>query len=171
MIICPNCHHQEFAGALFCSECATQLVEMDHQFKVGATDIISSEVLRDMPSTQKRRNSTRIGPGERIFLKVLANGSLIEMDEYKEFTVGRGVKGQLILPDVDLGPFEAHTLGVSRLHAVIKITPSTVYLMDLGSSNGTCLNSIPITAHEEKILHHGDIVALGKLEFEVLFDV
>ncbi len=47
MIICPNCHHQEFAGALFCSECATQLVVTEHPFKVGATDIISSDKLGD----------------------------------------------------------------------------------------------------------------------------
>ena len=171
MIICPNCHHQEFAGALFCSECATQLVVTDHPFKVGATDIISSDMLGGMSFTPKRRDSTRIGPGENIFLRVLLDGTLLELDGHKEFTVGRGVKGQLILPDVDLGVYDAHALGVSRLHAVLKVTPTAVSIMDLGSSNGTCLNSVPIQGHEETILHHGDIVALGKLEFEVLFDV
>jgi len=171
MIICPNCHHQEFAGALFCSECATQLVVTDHPFKVGATDIISSDMLGGMSFTPKRRDSTRIGPGENIFLRVLLDGTLLELDGHKEFTVGRGVKGQLILPDVDLGVYDAHSLGVSRLHAVLKVTPTAVSIMDLGSSNGTCLNSVPIQGHEETILHHGDIVALGKLEFEVLFDV
>ena len=171
MIICPNCHHQEFAGALFCSECATQLVVTDHPFKVGATDIINSDRLGEMAFTPKRRDSTRIGPGERVFLKVLLDGTLLELDGYREFTVGRGVKGQLILPDVDLGVYDAHSMGVSRLHAVLKVTPTAASIMDLASSNGTCLNSVPIQGHEETILHHGDIIALGKLELEVLFDV
>ena len=75
MIICPNCHHQEFAGALFCSECATQLVVTDHPYKVGATDIINSDRLGGIAFTPKRRDSTRIGPGDNIFLKVLIDGT------------------------------------------------------------------------------------------------
>jgi pSer/pThr/pTyr-binding forkhead associated (FHA) protein len=95
----------------------------------------------------------------------------LELTGYREFTVGRGVKGQLILPDVDLGVYDAHAMGVSRLHAVLKVTPTAASIMDLASSNGTCLNSVLIQGHEETILHHGDIIALGKLELEVLFDV
>ena len=29
MILCPNCQHKELPGALFCSECGTQLVSLD----------------------------------------------------------------------------------------------------------------------------------------------
>ncbi|MCD4673048.1 MAG: FHA domain-containing protein [Anaerolineaceae bacterium] len=170
MIICPNCHHQEYAGALFCSECATQLVVTEHVYKVGATDIIGSDQV-EIGFTQKRRVSSRIGPGDKIFLKILADGSLVELSGHREFTIGRGVKGQLILPDVDLESYEAHALGVSRLHAVIKVTDTSVMIMDLGSSNGTFINGRLIENHEESVLNHGDIVALGKLEFEVLFDV
>lgn len=170
MIICPNCHHQEFAGALFCSECAAQLVVTDHRFMVGETDLIGNDSL-EMEFTQKRRVSTRIGPGDTILLKVLKDGSVLELSGRREFTVGRGIKGQLILPDVDLEKFNALEMGVSRLHAVIKVSEASVMLMDLGSSNGTYINGIPIKDHQEMPINHGDIIGLGKLELEVLFDV
>ena len=30
MIICPNCHHKELPGALFCSECGARLISLDY---------------------------------------------------------------------------------------------------------------------------------------------
>lgn len=170
MIICPNCHHQEYAGALFCSECATQLVVTGKSYVVGETDIFGNDQL-ELYTVKKRPVSSRIAPGEKIFLRVMSDSSLIELAGRREFTIGRGVKGQLILPDVDLGLYEAHAMGVSRLHAVIKVTDEMVMIMDLGSSNGTLVNDRKIEGHQECALKHGDVVALGRLQFEVLYDV
>lgn len=170
MIICPNCHHQEYAGALFCSECAAQLIVTDHRYMVGETDLIGDEET-GVGFTRKRRVSTRIGHGDTIYLKSLRESAILELSGRKEFTIGRGVKGQLILPDVDLERYNALELGVSRLHAVLKVTDISVAIMDLGSSNGTFINGEQIEDHQEKTVNHGDIIALGKLELEVLFDM
>jgi hypothetical protein len=170
MIICPNCHHQEYAGALFCSECATQLVVTGQSYVVGATDIIEKGQA-EMPSARKRHEDLGNLPGDEIFLKLLPEGAVIELAGHREFTIGRGVKGQLILPDIDLDALNAHAMGVSRLHAVMKVTETQVILMDLGSSNGTWINGRRIKDHVESVVKHGDVVALGKLQFEVLFNL
>lgn len=170
MIICPNCHHQEYAGALFCSECAAQLVVTEKNYVVGATDIIGDAEIDLL--TARREKSQDIKPqSDWVHLKILVDGSMVKLAGNREFTIGRGVKGQLILPDIDLGLYDAFSLGVSRLHAVMKLSQDMIMIMDLGSSNGTWVNGYRIEPHVEKEITHGDIVALGKLQFEVLFDV
>ena len=113
MIICPNCHHQEYAGALFCSECAAQLVVTEKNFVVGATDIISDSEI-DLLTTRREKSEGIKPQGEEIHLKIIVDGSMVKLSGTREFTIGRGVKGQLILPDIDLGLYDAFSLGVSR---------------------------------------------------------
>jgi pSer/pThr/pTyr-binding forkhead associated (FHA) protein len=57
---------------------------------------------------------------------------------------------------------------VSRIHAILKRDGKRVTIMDLGSSNGTYVNSKRLTPSTERLLNHGDVVALGKFKFQVL---
>ncbi len=52
-------------------------------------------------------------------------------------------------------------MGVSRRHAEIRVEEPHVYLVDLGSSNGTTVNGRPI---DRAALHDGDRIALGGVE-------
>jgi len=92
----------------------------------------------------------------------------MHLKDRKEFTLGRTVEGQPILPDVDLSPFDAFSLGVSRLHAAIRIVNSEVVVTDLGSSNGTRVNGQKIVPHVDYPINHGDIIAIGKLKIQVI---
>ena len=74
----------------------------------------------------------------------------------------------VMMPDIDLTPYQAYASGVSRLHAVVKRDSERVLVMDLGSSNGTYVNGRRINPHVEEALNHGDILALGKLKIQVL---
>ncbi len=103
-----------------------------------------------------------------ISLHLVDSGKVMHLAGRNEFTFGRVTEGQPILPDVDLSMYEAYSQGVSRLHASIKIAGQRVVIMDLGSSNGTRVNGQKIIPHVDYPLSHGDIVALGKLKFQVL---
>jgi pSer/pThr/pTyr-binding forkhead associated (FHA) protein len=43
-----------------------------------------------------------------------------------------------------------------------------VYVMNLGSSNGTKINGQKIVSHVEYSISHGDLITLGKLKVQVL---
>ena len=60
-----------------------------------------------------------------------------------------------------------HSSKVSRKHACIHITASSVRVEDLGSANGVFVNGHPISG--AKALSHGDRVAIGGEELEVVF--
>jgi pSer/pThr/pTyr-binding forkhead associated (FHA) protein len=40
--------------------------------------------------------------------------------------------------------------------------------MDLGSANGTYVNGKRLSPKREQLIHHGDIVALGKMKIQIL---
>lgn len=169
MIVCPNCQHQEVAGALFCSECGAQLV---------STQRVSTQAIRRHPSdilTSSQENNpppnenAPAGTADAIVsLYLIDSGQILHLAGRNEFTLGRVAEGQPILPDVDLSPYEAYTQGVSRLHSCLKILNQRVVITDLGSSNGTRVNGQKIMPHIDYPLNHGDVVALGKLKVQVL---
>ena len=72
------------------------------------------------------------------------------------------------MPDIDLTPYEAYSQGVSRLHATVKVRDAAVFITDLGSSNGTRVNQVKLSAHSEHMLKHGDIISLGRFKIQAL---
>ncbi|MFZ6692245.1 FHA domain-containing protein [Undibacterium sp. SXout20W] len=57
-------------------------------------------------------------------------------------------------------------LTVSGQHAAIDTTPNGSFILDLGSTNGTMVNSQPVKKH---LLQHDDVIDIGKykLRFQV----
>ncbi len=101
---------------------------------------------------------------------MIENGQILPLADRSEFTLGRSAEGQPIVPDVDLTPHNAYGSGVSRLHAVLKLIQEKVFIMDLGSSNGTFLNGKRLSPYVETAVNHGDVVYLGKLKMQVLVE-
>jgi pSer/pThr/pTyr-binding forkhead associated (FHA) protein len=103
-----------------------------------------------------------------LSLHLVDSGQVLHLAGRSEFTLGRVAEGQPILPDVDLSPYEAYAMGVSRLHVALKVTLSGVVITDLGSSNGTRVNGQKIVPHVDYPINHGDVVAVGKLKIQIL---
>ena len=95
---------------------------------------------------------------------------VINLPDQDEFTIGRIIEGQVITPDVDLNPYEAYDKGVSRLHATIRINQekNKIFVIDLGSANGSSVNGYEIPANSEVPLNHGDVLSLGKFSLKVI---
>ena len=97
MIVCPNCHHEEIAGALFCSECGAQLVISDQRatqsINRSPTAVLVTNALPPIeipPAT----------PGEDtiISLHLVGSGQVLHLAGRTEFTLGRVAEG----PEFDL---------------------------------------------------------------------
>ena len=72
-------------------------------------------------------------------------------------TVGRRPNNDLVLDH----------LTVSGQHAAIDTAPNGAFILDLGSTNGTLVNSQPITKH---LLQNDDVIEIGKYKLKFLLD-
>jgi hypothetical protein len=167
MMICSNCKHANMTGAMFCVECGAQLIGRD----TLTTQTIATD---NLGRVSKRKTGEISQPIEGVDawanLHLLDTGQVLPLSLQNEFTMGRISEGQPIMPDIDLSPYQAYAAGVSRLHAVIKRSGSSIIFMDLGSANGTFINGTRLTPNAEQILKHGDIVSLGKLRIQILIE-
>lgn len=75
---------------------------------------------------------------------------------HEEFLIGRHEECHL-RPKSD---------AISRRHCVIRTREGKVFIEDLGSKNGTVVNGVKL--QEETELGPGDVIRLGRLEFEVV---
>lgn len=73
-------------------------------------------------------------------------------------------------PTVDLTPFNAGALGVSRMHARIHCQNDVYLIEDLNSTNGTWVNQQRLPADKKQGLANGDVIQLGQLVMRVYFD-
>jgi hypothetical protein len=165
MIICPNCQHKEMSGAIYCSKCGAQLIDMTmttHKIHTAETRQ-EAEATGTQPPPPVRLQSW-------ISLHMMESGQILPLADRTEFSLGRSAEGQPIVPDVDLSPFNAYASGVSRLHAVLKLIKNKIIIMDLGSSNGTYLNGTRLAPYIETPVVHGDILYLGKLKIQLLIE-
>jgi hypothetical protein len=67
--------------------------------------------------------------------------------------------------DLDLSQYHAVEHGVSRRHAMLRPSSSKLYLIDLGSTNGTRCNSVVVSG--ARALQHLDTISLGGLTFQL----
>lgn len=164
--LCPNCHHHEFEGALFCSECGTKLVEQSGL----STAAIRGTDSRLLKIRGKVHSPAPPQPANEALASVhiVRTGQILPLIGREEFTIGRVSEGQSILPDIDLTPYEAYSRGVSRLHATLKIREGHMTITDLGSSNGTRVNSEKIPPHKEIPIKHGDVITVGQFKLQAL---
>lgn len=86
------------------------------------------------------------------------------LDINGEVILGRGSEGSEL---VDLTPFGADEMGMSRRHVLLRPTVEKLYVIDMGSTNGTWRNGHPIGINSPYPLVNGDSLTMGKLQFIV----
>ncbi len=72
-----------------------------------------------------------------------------------------GKPNDRIPPDVDVSGFPSSEI-VSRIHADIRVEGDAHYIEDVGSSNGTYINNLPLLPGNRHRLRPGDRISLGK---------
>ena len=91
----------------------------------------------------------------------------LDIDATQSVIVGRGAEEGII--DVDLTPYQAADLGVSRQHIMIAPEGDGFVIKDLGSSNGTILNGETLEKDKNYPIHDGDMLYLGRMGLTVRF--
>ena len=104
-----------------------------------------------------------------LFLNIMGADIPISLQSNDEIILGRegeGKPGQLVL---DLTPFGAAEKGVSRSHAALRRLKNNLFIVDLGSSNGTYVNGQRLVSHQPNILIEGDEIRMGNLVASISF--
>lgn len=88
------------------------------------------------------------------------------LDIYEEVVLGR--PGGSDVPNlVDLTQFGIDTTSISRRHLMLRPTDTSLYLIDLGSTNGTLRNGRSIGYNVPYALVSGDVLTLGDVRLAV----
>ncbi len=150
MISCSRCHKDYPIGTLFCLGCGENLAEAP-----VATD--PSRVATDPQSPASRP----------LMLYLPASRRSVEVRASPQATLGRADPRAGTIPDVDLTPDDGLQVGVSRIHAAIRLENGQFAIVDLHSANGTFHNGRQLVPQNASVLADGDEVRLGGLVLRV----
>jgi hypothetical protein len=163
---CPVCQFKNPVEATVCQFCGAPLTRFD-----GITTTKNVRVdlsLRPEGVTAKfdeESNKALVPPlGISVFLD---DQTLIATMFEKEFYLGRKI--EIGDAGIDLVPFKAFQLGVSRKHAVIRETDEGYEIIDTDSANGTWLNRQRLVPNRGYPLPNGGIIRLGQMQLIVYY--
>ncbi len=70
---------------------------------------------------------------------------------------------------MDLSPYNAVDLGISRHHVQFDIVGDRLMVKDLESVNGSSLNGKPLAPNHYYPVTHGDELKIGRLKMRIFF--
>jgi hypothetical protein len=160
VLVCLNCRRAYRPGELACSHCGVLLAE----------GVNTTRIANEPTPVPKRAPIGAVFVQEQKPIVFDVDGTLIAIPNTYDLIVGRQseVPGSLC-PDVDLSPYGAAQRGVSRQHVRITRKRDLIYVIDLGSTNGTFLNGRRLVFNQERLLRNGDELRLGRLKLIVKF--
>ena len=161
---CPVCKFKNEPGAIICGHCGSLLEGMVEP--IPTTHRLEEAKL--IGGTDKNPFDIALTPlvGLGIYLE---NTAPVTVVEEKEFMLGRKVEGADGVI-VDLVPFGAFQMGVSRQHALVRETNDGYEIIDLNSTNGTWVDKhqlIPNTPHP---VRSGSLIQLGRMRLLVIYN-
>jgi hypothetical protein len=162
VIHCTTCITEYADGSLGCL-CCGLLLE-----KSSAVNTRSS--VYPTPSTEVGGHIVHVGklPEQGVAIYVAESQEPLIVKLNDRLTLGR--RKDVPVPDlVDLTPFDAYRLGVSRNHAGLVYKDSKIYLHDIGSVNGSWLNGQRLKPYELYLLPSGAAVSLGQLTIYIYY--
>lgn len=164
MKVCVYCAHVNREGVLFCEECGQPFV--------GPAGMATAQLsVSDRGAFEGRMawGTARFDERSSIVVRFRDRSDRITLVPKDEIMLGRADAQSGWMPDLDMTPFGAAELGVSRRHAAIRRGENTLMLVDLGSANGTYLNGQQLTPNQPRVLRDGDEICMGKLVFHIFF--
>ncbi len=161
--LCAYCKFVNALQATVCVRCGTPLVPLLTARLTPAVPNFSAHV---KPPDIKQ---FEILLTPQTFLFVIAGTSItIPIPKSSHIMLGREFTGENSA-QVNLNPYNAFFLGVSRQHAVIELSGPNYFIRDLESTNGTWLNECKLVPHDAYALHVGDLIRLGQMGLYVYF--
>ncbi|MAU11402.1 MAG: hypothetical protein CL607_16390 [Anaerolineaceae bacterium] len=103
----------------------------------------------------------------RIGITILSMGIQIILDLTENVAIGRSYPETEMFQGIDLSPFNAYDLGISRRHALLALDGDRVVIVDNDSANGTLLNGERLKPGQQYSLRNGDHLKLGMMDLKI----
>lgn len=157
MIICSNCGTGNLEGAYFCQKCGVALTAI----AVGTAQLDDEEELQ--------AGSAHLGGESILFIHFQDMPDPITIRLENRLILGRTGGEDPSAAHLNLDTYGAAESGVSRRHAMLSREGSYVYITDLGSTNYTLVNGEQLPPDNKHMVHDGDNIRLGRLDFRLFF--
>jgi pSer/pThr/pTyr-binding forkhead associated (FHA) protein len=93
---------------------------------------------------------------------------LLRLEVVADTVVGR-VGEDTMPPHLDLGEHFKTAKGISRRHALLRPTDTDLFLIDLGSTNGTFLNEKRLPPRMAQKVSDEDIITFANFHLKIMF--
>jgi predicted component of type VI protein secretion system len=162
---CPVCKNKNASDAEVCAFCGVPFgAEAQAPVTTVPLDTVQPELL--LKRSEHLQHLAEY-PKNALIMYIMDMDQPLVVPGLRSVVLGRAVT--TVTPGlVDLTPYGAADLGVSRQHAQIGFS-GTYTLADIGSTNGTRLNQARLVAHKPYALHSGDEVRLGSLRLTIYY--
>jgi pSer/pThr/pTyr-binding forkhead associated (FHA) protein len=163
---CPFCEKENPPGLLFCEHCGRQIHTLSQlpQYRTQELKMPTND-----PEPQIKSGTGYLHQSSFVTLDVMDSNRKIYLKTEGHISLGRADKEANWQPTIDLSPYGGAEKGVSRAHADLYFESDQVFLLELGSANGTRINGLPVQTGQAQLVHNGDILELGKLRVRVYF--
>ncbi|HVO41545.1 MAG TPA: FHA domain-containing protein [Aggregatilineales bacterium] len=157
---CPHCGQPNVRGCTICRSCGKPF-----QLKVA----VQTRQLADEVANKVLISSAYFSQNSTLLIAIRNVKGVLEAHPRDKLLIGRDIPPDQRQAYVDLAPYNAAALGVSRAHAEIRFSRNTLTLIDLNSNNGTFINGVRLHPNEVRVLHHGDELRFGMLATKIAF--
>ena len=167
MKICESCQTLNEDSAAICQACGKGLLLLPEPEEQGPTQPVPEQPIDAGTIGQAAMEVAELKGADLALVvrghdePILIAGDLIILGRYDPGSQP---------PTIDLTPFNATSLGVSRHHARIQRTNGVYLLEDLNSTNGTWVNQQRLPGGKHQGLRNGDVIQLGQLVLRLYFD-
>lgn len=162
---CPLCQASNAPDATVCATCGQPLVVLLPAPLI--TEPVPDEPVKPV-APQRRLDPASLDPDIVAFV-VAGYQEPVMVKGSRNIILGRYSPGEAA-PTVDLTPFDAGVMGVSRQHARIIRDRSGLSVEDLSSTNGTRVNKVRLEPHAPFAVRSGDMIQLGQLVIYIYFN-
>jgi hypothetical protein len=171
MNICPECNFENRVGELFCQDCGSPLFEFKREgaSDVGGTRHLDVKAAPPQVAAAAWGGTSALSPEGEILIHIRDHDQPLAVQPKAEMVFGRADAKNNHHPDIDLSPYGAMEEGISRVHARLRRSGTTITLADMNSVNGTFLNGQQLPPMQDRVLHDGDEVRLGRLVMHIYF--
>ncbi|MEO8391735.1 MAG: FHA domain-containing protein [Chloroflexota bacterium] len=163
--LCSYCKFANPLSATVCQRCGTPLVPL---LTARLTPTVPN--LNSQPGLPHHEHFEQLVTADTLLFVIAGTETSISIKKSKTVLLAREASGN-DMPQIDLNPYNAFLLGVSRQHAAIELSGTSYYIRDLESTNGTWLNDRKLIAHDAYQLLSGDFIRLGQLGLYVYFEM